>query len=233
VINSKSVLTIIPARGGSKRLSRKNVLPLSGKPIISWTINAALKSKYIDNIVVSSDDDEIIDISLNASVIAIKRPQELSADDTPTISVVKHILSEIENNYSHVLLLQPTSPLRDHHDIDQSFELLIKKAGDAIISVCEVDHSPLLSNTLPPDGSLNQFIPNEVKNKRTQDLPKYYRINGAIYICKTDRLIKENTFFLKDNIYSYVMDKRKSVDIDDIFDYEFAQFLINSQYLIR
>lgn len=231
MINSKSVLTIIPARGGSKRLSRKNVLPLSGKPLISWTINAALKSKYNDNIVVSSDDDEIIDISLNARVIAIKRPKELSADSVHTISVVKHILSKVKNNYSHVLLLQPTSPLRDHRDIDKSFELLFKKAGDAVVSVCEVDHSPLLSNTLPLDGSMNQFILDEVKNKRTQDLPKYYRINGAIYICNTDRLIEENTFFLKDNIYSYVMDKRKSVDIDDSFDYEFAQFLINSRYL--
>ena len=104
--------------------------------------------------------------------------------------------------------------------------MLETKKADAVVSVCEMDHSPLWSNTLPKDLSMNDFIKEEVKNKRSQDLDKYYRLNGAIYICKIDKFLKENTLFLKNNIFAYIMDRKSSVDIDDEIDFKLAEVLI-------
>lgn len=101
-----------------------------------------------------------------------------------------------------------------------------EKQADAIVSVCEMDHSPLWSNTLPKDGNMNNFLRDEVLNKRSQDLEKYYRLNGAIYICKTDKLLENKSFFLKDNIFAYIMDRKSSIDIDEEIDFLFAQRVI-------
>ena len=227
--NNKRFLAIIPARGGSKRLPRKNILDLNGKPLITWTIEASLKSKYIDNIVVSSDDDKILDIAKNLDVKTIKRPQNLANDTATTTDVLVHVIKNIDKKYDYIVLLQPTSPLRDEKHIDEAMELLESKKADAIVSVCEMEHSPLWSNTLPKDLSMDNFIKEEVKNKRSQDLEKYYRLNGAIYICKTDKFSKENTLFLKDNIFAYIMDRKSSVDIDEEIDFKFVEFLMKEK----
>ena len=221
---NKTFLAIIPARGGSKRLPRKNVLDLCGKPLIAYTIEAALKSKYIDKVIVSSDDDEILNISLNFGAETIKRPVELASDKATTFDAIKHTIDNIEK-YDYIVLLQPTSPLRNEKHVNETIELLENKNADAVISVCEMEHSPLWSNTLPKDGKMNNFLRDEVLNKRSQDLEKYYRINGAIYICKTDRFLEEKSFFLKDNIYAYTMDRRSSIDIDEKEDFELANII--------
>ena len=207
---NKTFLAIIPARGGSKRLPRKNILDLCGKPLISWSIEAALKSKYISKVVVSSDDEEILNISSNFGADIIKRPYELANDTATTFDTVKHTIDNFEN-YDYIVLLQPTSPLRNVKHIDEAIELLEEKQADAIVSVCEMDHSPLWSNTLPKDGNMNNFLRDEVLNKRSQDLEKYYRVNGAVYICKTDKLLENKSFFLKDNIFAYIMDRKSSI----------------------
>ena len=124
------------------------------------------------------------------------------------------------------IVLQPTSPLRNEKHIDEAIELLEEKQADAIVSVCEMDHSPLWSNTLPKDGNMNNFLRDEVLNKRSQDLEKYYRLNGAIYICKTDKLLENKSFFLKDNIFAYIMDRKSSIDIDEEIDFLFAERVI-------
>ena len=219
-------LAIIPARGGSKRLPRKNVLDLCGKPLIAWSIEAALKSKYISKVVVSSDDEEILNISSNFGVDIIKRPYELANDTATTFDAIKHTINNLEK-YDYIVLLQPTSPLRNENQIDEAIELLEEKKADAIVSVCEMDHSPLWSNTLPKDGNMNNFLRDEVLNKRSQDLEKYYRVNGAVYICKTDKLLENKSFFLKDNIFAYIMDRKSSIDIDEEIDFEIAKVLIN------
>lgn len=228
MINGKSILAVIPARGGSKRLPKKNTLPLRGKPLIGWTIKAALESQYIDKIIISSDDLEVKKISSLYNVDFIDRPKDLSLDDSTTISVVMHAFEQLDAKYNYLILLQPTSPLRNYIDIDNAISLLEKKQSDAIISVCEVGHPPLFTNTIPSDGSMVNFINPEMQNKRTQDLPQFYKINGAIYICCINRLIKEKTFFIKDNVFSYVMSKEKSIDIDDEFDFKLAQYLLDS-----
>ena len=225
MLEGKTFLAIIPARGGSKRLPRKNILDLAGKPLIAWSIEAALKSEYIDKVIVSSDDDEILQISQSFGADIIKRPQELATDISTSFDAIKHTINETQL-YDYVVLLQPTSPLRNKKHIDESIQTLISKDADAVISVCEMDHSPLWSNTLPENESMNHFIREEVKNKRSQDLDNYYRLNGAIYICKTDLLLKEETFFIKKNIYAYKMQRKSSIDIDEKIDFKLAEFFI-------
>ena len=221
---NKTFLAIIPARGGSKRLPRKNILDLSGRPMISWSIDAGLKSKYIDKVVVSSDDDEILDVAKKFKAETVKRPGELASDIATLNDVVKHTLENIEE-HDYIVLLQPTSPLRNYKHIDEAIKLLEKKSADAIISVCKTDHSPLWSNTLQEDGAMQSFIKDDVIDKRSQDLNDYYRLNGAIYICKRDNFLKEETFFLKENIYAYIMNKESSIDIDEEIDLKIANVL--------
>jgi len=217
----KIFLAIIPARGGSKRLPRKNILDLNGKPLISYSIEAGLNSKYIDNVIVSSDDDEILSIAKKFKAKTIKRPDVLASDTATSFDAIRHTIDN-SDKYDYIILLQPTSPLRTVKHIDEAIELLEEKNADAIVSVCEMDHSPLWSNTLDESLSMNSFLRDEVLNKRSQELETFYRLNGAIYICKTERLLDEKSFFLNDNIFAYKMDRESSVDIDEEIDFKIA-----------
>ncbi len=221
----KTFLAIIPARAGSKRLLGKNILDLKGKPLMAWSIEAGLKSRYINKVLVSSDDDEILQISKSFGAVSIKRPKELAGDTAATIDVICHVVQN-EKKYDFVVLLQPTSPLRNEKHIDEAIELLIEKKADAVVSVCETDYSPLWCNKLPLDGSMQNFLRDEAKKLRSQELEKYYRLNGAIYICSTDKILKERTLFISNNIFAYKMDRLYSVDIDEKIDFEIAEFLM-------
>lgn len=223
----KTFLAIIPARGGSKRLPRKNILDLAGKPLIAWSIEAGLNSKYIDKVIVSSDDAEILDISKQYNAQIIVRPNYLASDTAITFDAIKHTIDNVEQ-YDYIVLLQATSPLRNNQHIDEAIELLESKNADAVVSVCEMDHSPLWSNTLDESLSMQGFLKDEVLNKRSQDLEKYFRLNGAIYICKTDELLEEKSFFLKENIYAYLMDRKSSIDIDEEIDFKIASVLMEN-----
>ncbi len=228
MLSCKTFLAIIPARGGSKRLPRKNILNLSGKPLIAYSIEAALKSKYIDKVVVTSDDKEILNISKQFGANTIKRPDTLANDIATTFDAIRHTIENIEQ-YNYIVLLQPTSPLRDNNHINEAIELLESKKADAVVSVCEMEHSPLWSNTIDDSLSMKNFLRDEVLNKRSQDLEKYYRLNGAIYICKTDKLLEEKSFLLKDNIFAYIMNRKNSIDIDDEIDFKMAQIIKESK----
>lgn len=224
----KTFLAIVPARGGSKRLARKNVLDLCGKPLIAWSIEAGINSKYIDKVVVSSDDEEILNVAKEFKAETIKRPDELASDIATTFDAIKHTIDNLKK-YDYVVLLQATSPLRNEKHINEAIELLEEKSADAVISVCEMDHSLLWSNTLPKDSSMNSFLREEVLNKRSQDLEKYYRLNGAIYICKTKKLLENQGFFLKENIFAYKMNRKSSIDIDEEIDFKIAQIFFKEQ----
>ncbi len=225
---NKTFLAIIPARGGSKRLPRKNILDLRGKPLIGWSIEAALKSKYIDKVVVTSDDNEILSIAKQFGCSTIKRPERLASDTATTFDAIKHTIEHMKR-YDYIILLQPTSPLRDYKHIDNAIKLLESKKANAIVSVTEMDHSPLWSNTLSEDKNMNNFLRDEILNKRSQDLEIYYRLNGAIYICQTQKLLEEKSFFLKDSIFAYEMDRKSSVDIDEEIDFRFTELLIKEE----
>jgi len=224
---NKSFLAIIPARGGSKRLPKKNILNLNDKPLISYSIEAGLKSKYIDNIIVTSDNDEILDISKQYNINTIKRPKYLASDTSTSFDAIKHTMDN-SNYYDYIILLQPTSPLRTSEHIDEAIELLEIKNADAIISVCEMDHNPLWSNVINKDLSMQYFLKDEILNKRSQDLKTYYRLNGAIYICENKKLLENRTFFLNKNIFAYIMNKNNSVDIDNLLDFKFVEFLMQT-----
>ena len=231
MIDNKRILAIIPARGGSKRLPRKNILDLAGKPLIAWTIEAALKSKYIDRVIVSTDDDEIANISKKYGAdVPFMRPNELATDETQSIYAVIDLINTLkvyDDNYDYVILLQPTSPLRTAKDIDKAFRLLIKSEIDAVISVCKSEHSPLWSNKLPKDMDMSNFISESIRNNRSQDLEQYYRLNGAIYICNIQRLLNEKTFNIKSKCKAYVMNRENSIDIDTIDDLDMARFQVD------
>lgn len=227
----RTFIAIIPARGGSKRLPRKNVLDLGGKPLIAWTIEAVRICPKINEVMVTTDDKEIADVARKYGAnVPFIRPAALANDTASSFEAIKHTLEhykhKLEKEFDFVVLLQPTSPLRNVESIMGAIELLEKKNADAVISVCEVDHSPLWTNTLPRDLSLDNFLRNDVKNMRSQDLPLYYRLNGAIYICRTERLLAEKTFFISSNSFAYVMKKEESIDIDDLYDLKMAKSVL-------
>lgn len=231
MINGKRILAVIPARSGSKRLPGKNIKELAGKPLIQWTIESAINCKEVDEIMVSTDDLSIAKLSQQLGVnVPFIRPDYLSQDDSSSMDVVLHSLayfSEKGQIFDYVVLLQPTSPLRNAKHISEAIALLVSKNGDAIISVCETEHSPLWSNTLKDDCSMESFLSAKIKNKRSQELPNYYRLNGAIYLVETKRLEKECSFLLSDNTYAYKMDRHSSIDIDEELDFDMAELIMN------
>ena len=225
---------IITARGGSKRLPKKNILELAGKPLIAWTIEAAKNCSKIEDVIVTTDSEEIVKVAIEFGArVPFKRPEELSNDNATSFDVVKHCLdylNEIEDKQvEYLVLLQPTSPLRSSEDIEKAIELLELKNASAVVSVCPTEHSPLWSNTLDETLSLDSFLRDEVKNTRSQDLPAYYRLNGAIYVCKVEDFLKEKTFFLSKNNFAYVMSTESSVDIDTQLDFLVADFLLKKK----
>ena len=228
MLRDKRFLAIIPARAGSKRVPNKNILNLANKPLIAHTIEAAKSSKYIDKVVVSSDSDKILNIAKEYKVTPLKRPLELAGDRASVIDAIEHTIDSFKN-YDYIILLQPTSPLRDEFDINGAIELLDKKGADGVVSVCEMEHSPLWANTLDETLDMSNFLKDEVKGKRSQDLPTFYRLNGAIYICSVKRLLEEKTLFIKDNIFGFIMDRKNSIDIDEEIDFKLASVLLEDK----
>jgi CMP-N-acetylneuraminic acid synthetase len=237
VTNKKpKVLALIPARGGSRRLPGKNLLKLCGEPITVWSVKAAQQSKYVDRIVVSTDSDEIAEVARAAGAdVPFMRPNYLASDTASSLDVVKHALNELNQKgqcYEFIVLLQPTSPLRTSKHIDESFELLQSKDADAIVGVTELDHPIELTNRLPDDLSMKGFFATD-SHLRSQEFPKRYRVNGAIYLVRVESLIKENTIFLSDRIYAYKMDREVSVDIDTPYDLKLADALFDRDEFIK
>jgi len=231
MIKGKKVLAIIPARRGSKRLLDKNIRDLNGKPLIAWTIEAAKRNRYLDKVVVSTEDDRIAYISKEyGAEVPFIRPAELATDAAETMDVIIHCMDYFEQNnqaYDIIILLQATSPLREAQDIDRALEFFMDKKTDAVVSVVESEYSPELSGTLPENLNMQKFIKKEVGDKNRQELKTYYRINGAIYIAKWD-YIKDKLDWYGPNTFAYIMDKKNSVDIDTIEDFLFAETLMKN-----
>ena len=228
--NIMKVIAIIPARGGSKGIEKKNIVNLAGKPLIAHTIEEALKSKKIDKIIVSTEDDEIAKISRNLGVEVQKRPIELAKDDTPTIDVVFYGLKQLKVEKNHsiiIILLQPTSPLRTVKDIDESLELFLNSNCESLISVSEVRHPPQWSLKIE-NGLLQPLFRKENLFKMKQELEKSYMPNGAIFIATKKILEKYKTYYCK-KIIPYIMPTDRSIDIDDDFDLKLANFLIKNK----
>lgn len=225
----KNILAIIPARGGSKGLPGKNIIDLCGKPLINWTIDEAKKSKYIDEIFVSTDDLMIKDVvEKNGVLIKKLRSKELSQDHTLSIDVILDIINSNEYaKFKTVCMLQPTSPLRKAKHIDEAFKTFFELDAPCCVSICENEVSPFWSFELE-NGKLKSLLPLDSIPLRRQDLPVTYSLNGAIYIAKIDWL-KKNKSFISSETIGYIMDANESIDIDDREDLETAKlFLKNS-----
>lgn len=224
-------IAIIPARGGSKRLPGKNIKLLGGKPLIAWTIEAAIKSNVFDHVFVSTDSEEIASVSRDyGAKVPFLRPAELSSDTATTNDVVTHLINWFERKYSHevsnICILQPTSPLRNAEHITDAFDEMKTKYAKAIVSVCELEYPIQFCNQLGVDGSMAGFIePNDVK--RTQDLDPIYRLNGAIYIFDRSYVNRMNELY-SIGTFAYIMDSKSSIDIDTQMDFSLAAFYLKS-----
>ena len=224
-------LAVIPARSGSKGLKDKNIKELKGKPLLAYSIDAAKESGLFSEIMVSTDSEKYAQTAkeLGASVPFL-RTKETSSDSAGSWDVVREVLKNyacMEKSFDSVCLLQPTSPLRTAEDICSGYGIMKEKRADAVVAVCEMDHSPLWSNTLPADFSMAGFIKAEVKGKPRQDLPVYYRVNGALYLWKVEVLIRELEIY-SEKCYAYVMPGERSIDIDTEFDFKMAEFLMEN-----
>ncbi len=227
MIAGKTVLAIIPARGGSKGVPRKNIRLLAGKPLIAWTIDEAKKSKYIDRLILSSEDQEIIKVAKEYGCeVPFVRPANLAQDDTLGIEPVIHAINTLNEEYDYVVLLQPTSPLRTVEDIDGCIRHCIMMESIACLSITESQQSPYWMYKLDDEMKLNPIIKyNETINRR-QDLPKVYVLNGAVYIGESGFILKNNSFLTEETL-AYQMPIERSVDIDDELDFSFCEWLIN------
>jgi CMP-N-acetylneuraminic acid synthetase len=225
-------LIIIPARGGSKRLPGKNILPLAGKPLIAWTIEAALHCGIGAEICVSTDDEKIASVARKyGASVPFLRPPSLSGDSATSLSVAFHALDFYQESekrtFDTCVFLQPTSPLRDATHIAEAFALFEARNANNVVSVCPVEHSPLWTNTLPADGSMEGFLRPDVRNCRSQDLPQYYRLNGSIYICKVTEMRRQQSLIMDEGSYAYIMDQEYSIDIDTMLDFKIAEVIIS------
>ena len=222
------IIAIIPARGGSKGLPRKNVRLLNNKPLIYYTIREALGSKSLDRIIVSTEDKEITELAKAYGAEVITRPAELAKDDTPILSVFQHAiqhLEEVEHYHPEVIvILQPTSPLRIAEDIDGVIEKFLQTDCDSVVSVCEVECPPQWMYTLKGDR-LQPVIKEEKKTFRQQDVPEAYRLNGTVYVTHRDVIMKQNTVMGNDT-RAYIMPLERSIDIDTETDFKLAEVLM-------
>jgi CMP-N-acetylneuraminic acid synthetase len=225
-------LALIPARGGSKGIPRKNIRLVGNKPLIAWTTEAACESELISRTIVSTEDQEIADIARQyGAEVPCYRPDNLAEDSSETIDAVLYTLDFLEQNEGYtpdyVVLLQPTSPLRRSDDIDEAIRFTIDRHADSVVSICEAKPHPLLSKTLTQNGTLMDYIPGASDYSRRQDFPAVYSLNGAIYINSTSSLRKERKFILP-NTYGFIMPEDRSLDIDSPFDLFIADLVLTN-----
>jgi CMP-N,N'-diacetyllegionaminic acid synthase len=217
------VLGIIPARGGSKGVPRKNVRMLGGKPLICHSIYAAKASKSVTHFLVSTDDAEIAQVAKSWGAEVLARPAELAQDKTPMPEVIHHVLKERGAGFDIILLLQPTCPQRTGNDIDTALAGFNDAQVQSVMSVYQVeDHHPgRMYKT--QDGRLAPLFPEWIAARR-QDLPAIYHRNGAIYACRAEHF-QRTGFLWDDRPFPYVMPRSRSLNIDDPFDFEIAEFI--------
>jgi N-acylneuraminate cytidylyltransferase/CMP-N,N'-diacetyllegionaminic acid synthase len=225
----KNILAIITARGGSKGVPKKNIRLLAGKPLIVYTIEAAQKSKFLNRIIVSTDDQEIAKIAKKYKVeVPFIRPKNLARDTTPMLSVLRHAVKHLEDKEEYeadiIVRLQPTSPLRTAYDIDRAIDKLLKTNASIVETVCKVNHHPFWMVKLKND-KLYPFIKTKKPCFYRQELPELYMLNGAVYVIKKQTLMKKKKIF-SENTRAIIMEPERSIDIDNLFNFKIAEFLI-------
>jgi len=232
--NGRTVLGVIPARGGSKGLPGKNIRELAGKPLIAWTIERALSSRYLDTFIVNTDDRNIADIAEKyGAEVPFLRPQELAIDTTAMIDVIRHTVGYYRNInmfFDYIALLEPTSPLRKGDDIDLAIKQLIDREdeADSLVSVGEVhlEHPSIMKNIM--GGKLTPYERDAGIVTRRQDMDTVYFPYGVIYLTKTEKLLEHGTFYLENTI-PYFIERWQSYEVDDIYDFICIEAVMNHE----
>ena len=234
MIDNKKVLAIIPARGGSKGLPGKNIMPMCGKPLIGWSISQALESQYIDEVLVTSDSQNIIDVARKFGAIApFVRPKSLAIDNASSVDVLLHavdFLGEKGHVYDYLVLLEPTSPLRSVSDIDGALELLVRtKFAESIVGVAKAEESHPSFLFSIKDELLSPMLGSQPTGLRRQDLNgDYYYLEGSVYITTIAALIRHRSFYHSKTI-PWVVDRYKAVEIDELSDFITAEALMKAK----
>ncbi|CAL7889495.1 acylneuraminate cytidylyltransferase family protein [Fusobacterium necrophorum] len=225
---NKKILAVIPARGGSKGIPKKNILEIEGIPLIAYTLQESQKSKYLDRTIISTDDLKIKEVAEQyGGEVPFLRPVELAQDTSKTIDCIVHAVDSLKKmgeEYDYVVILQCTSPLRKAWHIDEAIEMIVESKETSLVSVSEVEEHPILMRTLNQNGTLQNLL-NVSSTVRRQDFPSFYKVNGAIYIQKLD-----NNFNLESNLndgkLAYVMGKKYAIDIDTLLDIYTVEFYL-------
>ena len=233
LIAQKSVLAIIPARGGSKGIPHKNIADVNGRPLISYTINAARECSYIDRVLVSTDDPQIAEISRQCGAdVPFLRPDYLSSDTAKSIDAVLHAINfcaEHDTAYDIAVLLQPTSPLRTGGDIIGALDYFIENGCDSLLSLSEIEEHPILTRQIDETTKRLKPLLTMGSTVRRQDMAPYYHVNGAVYINYCKDLTRETS--LNDNHYGYVIPQLHGLDIDTPADLELASYYLSVRNL--
>ncbi|ATP39080.1 cytidyltransferase [Solibacillus sp. R5-41] len=232
MINQKKVLALIPARGGSKSIPKKNIVELYGKPLISWTIEAAINTPEIDKVIVSTDSIEIAQVALEYGAEIQMRPAELAEDSSLVIDTIHYVLKELEKKgewYDFVTLLEPTAPLRTSEDISSCIRLLCEKSLDSTATFKEADLNPIRAWKI--EGNVpTTFIEGAIPWLPRQELPTAHQLNGAVYVTKVEKLLESKKEIIMGNIGAVIMPKERSVDIDDRIDLLMADFIMKKKF---
>lgn len=224
MINGKAVLGLIPARGGSKGFPGKNIKELCGKPLVSWPIDTAKKSKYIDRVIVSTDSEKIAKVAESFGVeVPFKRPTEFATDTSSTFSVIEHLfhfLGAENETYDYLVLLEPTSPLTTFSDVDKALEMLVKNRGlaDSIVSVSKIEAThPVFDVRINNKGLIEPYVGNGFNTFRRQEIDTLYYFEGSLYISDVSILIKEKSFY-HNRTLPYIVPRWKAFEIDEPMD---------------
>jgi CMP-N,N'-diacetyllegionaminic acid synthase len=238
MINGSSIIAIIPARGGSKGLPDKNIMELCGKPLLGWSIDAGLASKYIDEVVVTTDSEDIASIARDfGASVPFMRPAELASDTATSFDAIKHTIDFYENRlnkrFEYIVLLEPTSPLREKNDIDEMIEKIIsvEKQFDAIISLGEVHEHPSIMKKLI-SNKITSYCNELDMASRRQDNESAYFPYGVAYIVKTKTLMDEKSFYPKRTTY-YLLKRYQCFEIDDIYDFIAIENIMKHEWNIK
>lgn len=230
-LGSHRILGIIPARGGSKRIPRKNLYPLAGKPLIAYAIETASSARLLTRTIVSTDDPEIRRTAeALGGDVPFLRPPEISGDESPSVDFVMHVLGEIcsagANKFDYVCVVEPTAPLRTSQDIDAALSLLIAEGTDSLISLTPVDYSSPVRLRVVRQSRVHPWVPGLwQEGHRQPDLEQVYRPGGGLFACRTDVILRERSL-IGHSQCGYVLPPERGVDIDTLLDLEFAEFLM-------
>lgn len=238
MLNNKSFLAIITARGGSKEVPGKNIRIIMGKPLIAWTIDAALKTKYIDRVIVTTDSEEIQNISIKSGADApFLRPDNISGDNAKQEDAILHAMDYLSHSegkrYDYLVILTPAHPVRDEVEINSVIEKIVTHPkAKCIVTMIESKASPLICNQIPEDLSLKNFLSEDVKLKNRQELPTYYQPSGSTSVVEWSHFLEKGTIFT-DETYAYKTDNKTGHDINSEIDFLLAEELLKEKFSVN